>query len=131
MTKKPQFGKGSAEFFHVQFQKPKVETENLQGSNKWIISLENGGSNFISNFRFYFKYEWQFLWGFFWGILHFCKTKIGEFCSRFFSFWPWSFLKPPEAKLWASVTSLRSQILAEVSRNLYISAVTFGHSLHP
>ena len=31
----------------------------------------------------------------------------------FFSFWPRSLLKPTEAKLWASVTSLRSQILAE------------------
>ena len=34
-------------------------------------------------------------------------------CWNFFSFWPRSLSKPPEAKLWASVTSLRSQILAE------------------
>jgi hypothetical protein len=32
LTEKKRFGKGSAEFFHVQFQKPKEETENLHGS---------------------------------------------------------------------------------------------------
>ena len=65
---------------------------------------------------FCFKYEWRFSWGFFWGILHFCKSNIGDsriFASIFFSFWPQSLLKPPETKLCASVTLLRSQILAE------------------
>ena len=41
------------------------------------------------------------------------KLTILEFSPKIFSFWPRSLLKPPEAKLWASVTSLRSQILAE------------------
>ena len=62
------------------------------------------------------KYEWRFSWGFFWGILHFCKSKIGDFrifASDFFLFWPLSLPIPPEAKVWASATSMRYQILAE------------------
>ncbi len=42
------------------------------------------------------------------------KFAILEFSPQIFSFWPWSLEKPPEAKLSASLTSMRSQILAEV-----------------
>ena len=38
------------------------------------------------------------------------KLMIFEFRRTFFSFWPRSLLKPPQAKLWASVTSWRSQL---------------------
>ena len=40
------------------------------------------------------------------------KLGILEFSSKIFSFWPWSLPIPPEAKVWASATSMRSQILA-------------------
>ena len=57
-----------------------------------------------------------------------------HFCLIFFSFWPWSLKKPPEIKIEASTTSLRSEISAfiwgwagmkiKTSRNRYLS---MGH----
>ena len=46
---------------------------------------------------------------------HFSRSKTDNFriSPKVFSFWPWSLQKPLVAKLWTSVTSLRSQILAE------------------
>ena len=63
----------------------------------------------------------DFFKGFFWGILCFCNSKIDNFriFTKDLSFWPQSLSKPPEAKLWPSVTSLRSQILDE-SVSFYI-----------
>ena len=65
--------------------------------------------------NFIFKLNDNFFWGFFLVNYNFVSQKlmILEFLSKIFSLWPRSLWKPPEANLCASVTSLRSQILAE------------------
>ena len=72
------------------------------------------------------------------------KLGILGFSPQIFSFWPQSLLIQPEAKVWASATSMRSQILAfiwgtvcwvwmkiEASRDHYLSVGTFSPTPTP